>query len=71
MRRCRRLFPLLFLIILVGSLYPPAPQTILAKDPATITGVFIYSERGPGASVDGIANALLMGEACRSIRRDL
>ena len=63
MRRCRRLFPLLFLIILVGSLYPPAPQTILAKDPATITGVFIYSERGPGASVDGIANALLMGES--------
>ena len=55
------LISLLIAVIVLLSVAPAAPPPVRAQEPAVFHGTARYVENGPGAGVDGIATALLVG----------
>ncbi|NLD72132.1 MAG: hypothetical protein GX649_05375 [Chloroflexi bacterium] len=52
---------LLVMVLVLLGIGPAAPPPVRADDPVVFHGTARYTENGPGAGVDGIATALLVG----------
>ena len=48
-------------LVVAFSVVPSGRRAVAIEQPPTLWGSLRYSERGPGASYDGIANAMILG----------